>query len=87
MFHEITEDQMSKFAFLPETNRALIELWQHAVFAAQTDSLTGPFTQHSTGLKQDLIETLNQLLHTMNLSIHLLDKQATSDELTMGIDY
>lgn len=74
MVHEITRDQMSKFALLPETNRALIELWVHAVFVAQTDSSAGSFTLHSTGLEQDQIETLNQLLHTMNLrfvsSIH-----------------
>ncbi len=86
---------MSKFALLPETNRALIEFWQHAVFVAQTDSSTGSFTLHSTGLEQDQIETLNQLLHTMNLRFvyiySLLDnlrhEQATSGELTIGLDY
>lgn len=76
MVHEITGDQMSKFAFLPETNRALIELWQHAVFVAQTDSSAGPFTLHSTGLEKDLIETLNELLHTMNLRFIYINSPA-----------
>ncbi len=93
MVHEIT--RMSKFALLPETNRALIELWKHAVFVAQTDSSAGSFTRLSTGLEQDQIETLKKLLHTMNLHFvyiySLLDnlrhEQATSRELTIGLDY
>ncbi len=86
---------MSKFALLAETNRALIELWEHAVFVAQTDSSAGSFTLLSTGLEQDQIETLKKLLHTMNLHFvyiySLLDnlrhEQAKSRELAIGLDY